>query len=108
MRTNVRIQGRREVSGLDLWGETRPLGSVAWAHGELRVGDAVRLRPRPGADILDLALAGRTAHVESIVCDFDDEVHVAVVVDDDPGADLGALRMPGHRFFFRLSEVEPA
>jgi hypothetical protein len=46
--------------------------------------------------------------VESLVCDFDDEVHVAVVVDDDPGSDLGELRLPGHRFFFRLGEVEPA
>ncbi len=92
----------------DPWGETAPLGSVPWPHGELRVGDAVRLRPRPGADILDLALSGRSARVESIVRDFDDQVQVAVVVDDDPGADLGELRMPGHRFFFRLSEVEPA
>jgi hypothetical protein len=72
------------------------------------VGDAVRLRPRPGADVFDLALGGRAAHVASIHRDFDDEVYVAVVVDDDPGADLGGLGMPGHRFFFRLSEVEPA
>ncbi len=92
----------------DPWVETAPLTSVAWPHGELCVGDAVRLRPRPGADILDLALSGRSAHVESIVRDFDDQVQVAVVVDDDPGADLGELRLPGHRFFFRLSEVEPA
>ena len=92
---------------LDPWGETVPLQSVRWPHGELRVGDAVRLRPQSGADILDLALDGRAAHVESIVRDLEDEVHVAVVVDDDPGADLGALRMPGHRFFFRLTEVEP-
>jgi hypothetical protein len=91
----------------DIWGETEPLTSVPWPHGELKVGDPVRLGPRPGgADIFDLALRGRTARVESIVQDFDDEVHVAVVVDDDPGADMGDLRMPGHRFFFRLSEVE--
>lgn len=93
---------------LDPWGDTAPLVSVPWPHGELRVGDAVRLRPRPGADIFDLALSGRAARVESLVRDFDDEVHVAVVVDDDPGADLGELRLPGHRFFFRLGEVEPA
>jgi hypothetical protein len=30
-----------------------------------------------------------------------------VVLDDDPGRDLGLLRQPGHRFFFRLEEVEP-
>ena len=96
------------MSDLEAWGQPEPLSAVAWTHGELRVGDAVRLRPRQGADILDLALDGRAAHVESIVRDLEDEVHVAVVVDDDPGADLGALRMPGHRFFFRLGEVEPA
>ena len=95
------------MSELEPWGETEPLTAVAWSHGELRVGDAVRLRPRPGADILDLALTGRAAHVESIVRDLEDEVHVAVVVDDDPGADLGALRMPGHRFFYATDEVEP-
>jgi hypothetical protein len=74
---------------------------------ELHVGDAVRLHPRPGADVFDLALRGRTARVESIERDLEDQVHVAVVLDDDPGADLGLMRMPGHRFFFRLSEVEP-
>jgi hypothetical protein len=93
---------------LDPWGETTPLLGVPWRHGQLRVGDGVRLRPRGGADIFDLALRGRTAVVESIVQDFDDEIHVAVVLDDDPGADLGAQRLPGHRFFFRLSELEPA
>ncbi len=92
----------------DPWGETEPLASVPWTHGVLAVGDAVRLRPRPGADIMDLALRGRRARVESLVQDLEDEVQVAVVLDDDPGADLGDLRMPGHRFFFRLGEVEPA
>jgi hypothetical protein len=30
-----------------------------------------------------------------------------VIVDDDPGRDLGLLRQPGHRFFFTPEEVEP-
>ena len=75
--------------------------------GDVRVGDKVRLRPRAGGDILDLALAGRTATIESIEQDYENKVHVAVVVDDDPGRDLGALRQPGHRFFFAPEEVEP-
>ena len=37
---------------------------------------------------------------------FEDQIQVAVVLDDDPGRDLGLLRQPGHRFFFRLNEVE--
>jgi hydrogenase maturation protease len=30
-----------------------------------------------------------------------------VVLDDDPGRDMGLLRQPGHRFFFDVDEVEP-
>ena len=31
-----------------------------------------------------------------------------MVLDDDPGKDLGLLRQPGHRFFFEPEEIEPA
>ena len=81
--------------------------SVRWQGGELRSGDRVRLAPRRSADIMDIALRGRVATVESIEVDFEDAVHVAVTVDDDPGRDLGRLRQPGHRFFFGLDELEP-
>ncbi len=74
---------------------------------EIRPGDRVRLRPRGRADILDLALTGRTATVESIEQDYEGRVYLAVTVDDDPGKDLGALRQPGHRFFFQPEEVKP-
>ena len=73
----------------------------------LRAGDRVRLRPRARADILDLALAGRAATIEAIERDFEGVAYLAVTVDDDPGRDLGALRRAGHRFFFRIDEVEP-
>ena len=72
----------------------------------LRVGDRVRLRPREGADIIDLALAGQTATIEGIEVDFERRVHVAVTIDADPGRDLGMERMPGHRFFFSPDELE--
>jgi hypothetical protein len=74
---------------------------------EIRQGDRVRLRPRGRADILDLALAGMAATVEAIEQDFEGHLYLAVTVDEDPGKDLGALRQPGHRFFFRPDEVEP-
>jgi hypothetical protein len=74
---------------------------------DLRQGDQVRLRPRAGGDILDLALAGKIATIESIEQDFENRIYLAVTVDDDPGRDLGALRQPGHRFFFAPEEVEP-
>jgi hypothetical protein len=55
---------------------------------------------------MDIALHGRTAVVDSIERDYEDVVHIAVLVDDDPGKDLGALRQPGHRFFFGLDDLE--
>lgn len=69
-------------------------------------GDRVRLRPRQGGDIFDLALAGKTATIEAIEEDFEGRLHIAVVLDDDPGKDMGLMRLPGHRFFFAPEEVE--
>jgi hydrogenase maturation protease len=77
------------------------------AGREFKAGSRVRLHPRAGGDILDLALAGREAVIEAIEQDLDGEVTLAVVVDDDPGRDLGYERQPGHRFFFSPAEVEP-
>ncbi|MES1260519.1 MAG: hypothetical protein ABUS49_02195 [Acidobacteriota bacterium] len=70
-------------------------------------GDRVRLWPRKGGDIFDLALEGKVAIVDTIERDFEDRVHLAVVLEDDPGRDLGELRQPGHRFFFSPEEIEP-
>ena len=74
---------------------------------ELRARSRVRLKPRAGGDVLDLALAGRTAVVEGIDQDLDGNLKLAVAVDDDPGRDLGLRRQPGHRFFFAPEELEP-
>jgi hypothetical protein len=68
----------------------------------------VRLCPQRRADIFDIALAGKLATIESIERTVDDEVYIAVTVDEDPGADLGMERQAGHRFFFRADEIEPA
>jgi hypothetical protein len=81
--------------------------SVRVAGVKVQVGDQVRLHPRCRADIFDIALSGMVATIESIERDFDDRVHVAVTIDDDPGKDLGVARMPGHRFFFGPDEIEP-
>jgi cell division protein FtsI/penicillin-binding protein 2 len=86
--------------------DRRRLESVRVGLAEVRQGDRVRLRPRGRADILDLALAGKTATVESIEQDYDGRVYLAVTVDEDPGKDLGTLRQPGHRFFFQPADVE--
>jgi hydrogenase maturation protease len=76
-------------------------------------GSLVRLRPGAGGgngirgDAFDRALAGRTAVVESLMQSVEGEVQLAVVLEDDPGRDLGVARQPGHRFFFSTAEVEP-
>jgi hydrogenase maturation protease len=77
-------------------------------HGiHIARGSLVRLRPRAGGDVFDLALAGRTAIVESIQQDMEGTISLAVVLEEDPGRDLGVVRQPGHRFFFAASEIEP-
>jgi hydrogenase maturation protease len=80
---------------------------VAVPGAELRAGSRVRLRPAPGGDVFDIVLAGRTAVIEAIEEDLDGQIRLAVVVEDDPGRDLGFARQPGHRFFFSTDEVEP-
>jgi hypothetical protein len=81
--------------------------SVAVFGVTVKPGDRVRIWPRKSADVFDLALKGKVAIVEAIERDFDDQMHIAVVFEDDPGRDLGMLRQPGHRFFFSPQEIEP-
>ncbi len=87
--------------------EKTPVDFVLVAGVQLKPGDRVRLTPKTGGDVFDLALAGKTAVIESIEQDYDGQTHLAVVLDDDPGRDLGMMRQPGHRFFFSPEEVEP-
>jgi hypothetical protein len=109
--------GAFPVSALDqrfepvsAWAEldARPyMACVRVAGVDIQVGDQVRLHPRCRADIFDIALSGMVATIESIERDFDDHVHVAVTIDDDPGKDFDMARPPGHRFFFGPDEIEP-
>jgi hydrogenase maturation protease len=93
----------------DFWDVMGRPGTAAALVGgtEIRKGSRVRLRPREGGDIFDLALAGRVGVVEALEEDTDGDIQVAVALDDDPGRDLGEARFLGHRFFFRLDEIEP-
>ncbi len=74
---------------------------------EVKTGGRVRLHPRKGGDVMDIALAGQVATIESIEQDYEGKHHVCVVLENDPGKDMGMLRQPGHRFFFDAEEVEP-
>jgi hypothetical protein len=84
-----------------------PLEYIEVAGVRIGPGSRVRLLPRKGGDILDLALAGQIAIVDGLEEDYEGRPHVAVLVENDPGFDLGMLRQPGHRFFFAPDEIEP-
>jgi hypothetical protein len=97
--------------------EALPPEALAKMHGAIRglrnasklnfrEGDRVRLHPRKKADIFDIALDGKIAIVESVESDFENNIHLAVTVEDDPGREFGVARQIGHRFFFGPEEVE--
>jgi hypothetical protein len=78
-------------------------GSDAVVVDGVRVarGSRVRLSPRrSGTDAHDMFLRGRTALVQAVLLDVDDDRHVAVVLEDDPGADL-------HQWYGRYSYFAP-
>jgi hydrogenase maturation protease len=87
--------------------EKTPIDHLEISGVQVKTGSRVRLRPRKGGDVMDIALAGQTATIECIEQDYEGKQHVCVVLDNDPGKDMGMLRQPGHRFFFDAEEVEP-
>ena len=91
----------------DIFGDDRRLEEAELNGVVLRPGDRVKIRPRSRADIMDIALAGKIAAIEAIEQDAEGRIHFALVLDDDPGKDLGYMRQPGHRFFYTIDEVEP-
>lgn len=96
-----------KIDNWDPFPDRPALESVRVFGVELRKGDRVRLWPQKTADIMDMALTGQVAIIEAIEQDYEDKVQLAVIVEDDPGRDMGFLRQPGHRFFFSPDEVEP-
>jgi hypothetical protein len=100
------IRGNK-FSGEDFFNPNTRLESVTVRGTDLTIGDRVRIRPQGRADVMDLALDGKIALIESIEQDAENKVYLALVLEDDPGKDLGMLRQPGHRFFYGLHEVEP-
>jgi hypothetical protein len=72
---------------------------------EVRRGSLVRLRPVRRADAQDLFYAGQPARVTAVLSDVDGETHVAVVLLDDPAADLHEWY--GRYLYFAPDELEP-
>jgi hypothetical protein len=81
------------------------LDTVVVAGVEVGKGSAVVLRPNRRADAHDLFVAGRRASVAGVYHDVDGDVHLAVVLADDPGADLHEWH--GRYLYFRADEVVP-
>lgn len=89
----------------DLFAENAPLAQVCVDGVTYQTGARVRLQPKAGADVMDLLLAARTGIIQAVEQDVDNRIYLAIVLDDDPGKDLGMLRQPGHRFFYAPDEV---
>lgn len=78
--------------------------SIELDAGSIQKGSQVRLAPKRNSDTMDFFLAGRTAHVQAIHRDVENQVYVAVTVDDDPAADLHGKY--NRFFYFYPDEVE--
>ncbi len=91
-------------AAVDPWQDTIQIAGVA-------VGKGSRVRLRPGraagrrTDAQDLFLVGREATVEGVFFDVDGDEHVAVILDDDPAAELHQWH--GRYLYFHPDEVEP-
>ena len=66
-------------------------------------GSSVILVPGRGSDAQDTFLRGAAATVQAVLHDVDGGTHVAVSIDDDPGADLQATH--GRFRYFRPDEL---
>jgi len=73
----------------------------------LKSGARVRLHPQHKVDVFDSVLDGRTATIETIERDHANHIHVAVIVDDEPGKDFGRGLQIANRFFFAPDEIDP-
>jgi hypothetical protein len=91
----------------DFFGASTRLESVNVAGVRLKAGDRVRIRPKARADVMDVALVGQIGIIEAVEQDLEKRVHLALVLENDPGKDLGMMRQPGHRFFYGIDEIEP-
>ncbi|MGH3774477.1 MAG: hypothetical protein ACRDRR_01880 [Pseudonocardiaceae bacterium] len=80
--------------------------SVLIAGVEVAKGSQVVLMPGlRRSDAQDMFLTGRTATVAAVLLDVDGNTHVAVTLDDDPGAEISAAH--GRFRYFSPDELTP-
>ncbi len=78
-----------------------PVGGVMLSRGS-------RVVLRPGlvrSDAQDMFLEGRTARIQAVLFDAEEQPYLAVVLDDDPGGDIHMAH--GRFLYFKTFEVEP-
>ena len=80
--------------------------SVLIAGQQVARGSLVRLRPGARrSDAQDMFLIGRTAEVQAVLLDVDDQPYLAVALVDDPDQDLRIAH--GRFLYFMPDELEP-
>jgi hypothetical protein len=94
------LHGRVTVTDSDVRGEE----AITVDGRTFARGGQVVLRPDGRRHGQDHLLAGRSATIERIYVAYDDEVHLCVTVDDDPGQDI--MRDIGRYLYFKPAEVE--
>ncbi len=114
-------QGAADIRGVDppsfdtggaAWWDPATDASVQPEHDTVLVDGVtvgrdsiVRIHPLRRADAQDLFFAGQTARVTAVLSDVDGQVHVAVVLVDDPAADMHEWY--GRYLYFAPEELEP-
>ena len=107
----LRSPGAPEDGGTPWWdpaadSRVRPESDAVLVDGvRVAKGSLVRVRPSRRADAQDLFFAGRLARVTAVLADVDGGVHVALVLLDDPAADLHDWY--GRYLYFGPDELEP-
>jgi hypothetical protein len=87
-------------AAVDPWTDTVLVDGV-----EVATGTRVRLRPSRRADAHDMFLRDMVATVAGVFHDVDNELHVAVTVDDDPATE--AMLAHGRYLYFHPDEIDP-
>ncbi len=72
---------------------------------QVSAGSVVRIHPGRRADAQDIFFAGQIARVSAVHSDVDGDTHVAVVLRDDPAAELHDWY--GRYLYFAPDELEP-
>ncbi len=79
--------------------------AVVIAGTSVSKGSLVRVHPSRRADAQDLFFADQVARVTAVLSDVDGDIHVAVVLVDDPAADMHDWY--GRYLYFAPDELEP-